>query len=219
MNILHQIYFDLGKGKTLRKISDFALCYDKTEVFCKNNNIQHKLWTEKDVEDLLIDYPEYLDLYESFRYPIQKIDFARILILYRYGGMYSDLDIFPFPNDNIDHLFEKEFWISCWWENPKPYNALLGSKANNPLLKEIITHMKESVESKSKMKIYDTWTARYVFQTTGHHCIHRVLKRNKLDKNYLPIVSVWNNLKEISVCVPDNKALFMDYSSSVWYEK
>ena len=51
MNILHQIYFDLGKGKTLRKISDFALCYDKTEVFCKNNNIQHKLWTEKDVED------------------------------------------------------------------------------------------------------------------------------------------------------------------------
>jgi inositol phosphorylceramide mannosyltransferase catalytic subunit len=38
-------------------------------------------------------YPEYLEVYEAFRYPIQKYDFFRYLALHFYGGFYFDLDV------------------------------------------------------------------------------------------------------------------------------
>jgi mannosyltransferase OCH1-like enzyme len=215
--VIHQVFFDLGKGK-LRQIPDFCFSYDKTHVYCEKNNIDHELWDEKSFLELLECYPEYKDLFENFRFGIQKVDFARYLILYDRGGIYVDLDIFPFPNDTIDHLFEKDFWISRWWDSHLPYQALLGSASKTTLMKEILDHCKFSYEEKSKIEIYNTWKARFIFHTTGHHMMQRVLKKNNLHKDYLPIVSVFNNWKDICVCVPDNKALFYDHSASLWYE-
>jgi mannosyltransferase OCH1-like enzyme len=215
--VIHQVFFDLGKGK-LRQIPDFCISYDKTHSYCEQNNIDHKLWNEESFEELLEGYPQYKDLYENFRYGIQKVDFARYLILYDCGGIYLDLDIHPFRQNNIDHLFEKEFWVSRWWDSNLPYNALLASAPNSEVMKEILEHCDWSYKEKSKIKIYDTWKARFVFQTTGHYMIHRVLKKRKLQNDYLPIVSVFNNAKNICVCVPDNKALFYDSSASLWFD-
>tara|TARA_R110000803_G_scaffold3369_1_gene11394 strand:+ start:801 stop:1457 length:657 start_codon:yes stop_codon:yes gene_type:complete len=217
MSVIHQIFINMGKGE-LKQIPDFQWPHEKTKVFCLENDIQNILWSKKDIEDLLEDYPEYKEFYYGMRYDIQRVDFARLLILYHHGGIYLDLDVRPFPKEgkNIKELFEKEIFIARWWDSHLPYNAILGCHKGNPLMKEALNHCVESCEQKSKMEIYNKWTARFVFQTTGHYMLHRVFK-NKVD--YLPIVSVYNEIKKICNCVPNNEALFYDMSASIWYEK
>lgn len=60
---------------------------------------EYKLWTDADNRNLIeSDFPEYLALYDSYKYPIQRADFARYFILYKHGGLYSDLDLYPTTN-------------------------------------------------------------------------------------------------------------------------
>jgi hypothetical protein len=47
---------------------------------------------EKD-EFVCREFPQYLDVYKSFRFPIQRYDFFRYLALHFYGGFYFDLDV------------------------------------------------------------------------------------------------------------------------------
>ena len=56
----------------------------------------YKLWTDADVIDLLTQHDLWLlPQYQSYPYDIQRADLARLLILYHEGGMYVDLDGFP----------------------------------------------------------------------------------------------------------------------------
>lgn len=212
---IHQIFFNIGKGE-LNEIPGFNWTHQKTKLYCDQNNIKNILWSRDDVEDLLEDYPEYKELYDNFRYDIQRIDFARLLILYHHGGLYLDLDVQPFEHVNLDEIFEKDFFIARWWTSHLPYNAIISSKPKNKLMLSILKEVERSYEEKSKMKIYETRTARFVFHTTGHYAIHRAIK-GKVE--YSPVVSVYNPQKKICDCVPDKKALFFDGSASVWYEK
>src|SRR4029077_5740316 len=48
-------------------------------------------------------FPEYLDIYLSFPYPIQRADCIRYMYLYIHGGIYMDLDYEVL--EPLDHLF------------------------------------------------------------------------------------------------------------------
>jgi len=53
----------------------------------------HVLWTDEDNELLVRTwFPQYLDSYLWLPLIIQKTDFVRLMYLYRYGGIYADLD-------------------------------------------------------------------------------------------------------------------------------
>lgn len=39
------------------------------------------------------EFPQHLQTFESFPYPIQRFDFFRYLAVYRFGGFYFDLDV------------------------------------------------------------------------------------------------------------------------------
>lgn len=53
----------------------------------------HVLWTDED-NDLLVStwFPQYLSSYQWLPLVIQKTDFVRLMYLYRYGGIYADMD-------------------------------------------------------------------------------------------------------------------------------
>ena len=53
----------------------------------------HVLWTDED-NDLLVKtwFPEFLSSYKWLPLVIQKTDFVRLMYLYRYGGIYADMD-------------------------------------------------------------------------------------------------------------------------------
>ena len=141
----HQIFFNIGKGE-LHEIPAFYDCYKKNKAYCKKHNIKYKLWSRKQV-DALLDKPknkEYKKLYKAFDQDIMRIDFGRYLILWNFGGIYVDLDIFAIPTKSIKPLFEKDFFFVRWHDSKLPYNAILGTQKDNPLYKEILDHCKES---------------------------------------------------------------------------
>jgi inositol phosphorylceramide mannosyltransferase catalytic subunit len=39
------------------------------------------------------EFPQYLEVFDSFPFPIQRYDFFRYLAVYHYGGFYFDLDV------------------------------------------------------------------------------------------------------------------------------
>jgi len=45
--------------------------------------------------------PEYLNDYDNFTSVIERVDFARYALLYKYGGIYADMDILPFKKMNV----------------------------------------------------------------------------------------------------------------------
>lgn len=54
---------------------------------------EYKLWTDIDNENLIkCDYPEFYDFYSSLS-KIEKCDFIRPLYIFKYGGVYLDIDI------------------------------------------------------------------------------------------------------------------------------
>ena len=101
------------------------------------------------------------------------------------------------------------------WSYTLPYNAILGTKKNNHLYLDILDHCKESYYEKKKNKIYKQWKARFVFQTTGHFMLQRVLKKHKI-KDFLDILKIYAKDGRV---VSGKNPLFEDTSSSIWYDK
>jgi mannosyltransferase OCH1-like enzyme len=59
-----------------------------------NPSWEYRLWTDADNDALVRDeFPSLLDLYRSLPRAIHRADFARVLYLWRFGGLYVDLDI------------------------------------------------------------------------------------------------------------------------------
>ena len=58
-------------------------------------------------------FPEFLMIYQSFKYDVQRWDAIRYMILYHYGGVYADLDSECFRSidsivENYDVFFVQE---------------------------------------------------------------------------------------------------------------
>ena len=83
-------------------------------------NYTYILWTDDD-NRLLVQkfYPWFLPAYDMFPRKIMRIDIVRCIYLYRYGGLYADLDVIPIKNH--DSIY-KEY---------NSYSVLLGSLSND----------------------------------------------------------------------------------------
>lgn len=221
--IIHQVYGMFDDGIPLKDIPVFYENVKKTRAFCKKNNIQHKLWNLKQANNLIQKhFKQYTQLWNDFKVPIQKADFIRYCILYKYGGIYIDCDIHPIDKSNthINKLFQKDFFFVTWDDDKKfkPYNAVLGTKKNNPLYEDILKHCQESFYEKSKNDIYKKWKGRYIFHTTGHYMLLRVLKKNNVyNKKYiLNIMKVYHS--KSNRIIQGSNPIFEDSNASTWFE-
>ena len=218
--MIHQVYGIFNDGIKLEDIPIYKQNVDETILFCQKHNLKHKLWNLHDCEQLIKnDFPEYLQLWNDYRYPIQRADFIRYCILYKHGGLYVDCDIRPVKN--LDNVFNEPIYF-VYWNNDKkklPYNAILASHQNNKLMLEIIKQCQIDFYEKCKIKTYETWKGRFVFQTTGHSMLERVIKKNNInkDKYFHDVLYVRNFDKgyDVGDC---NNALFYDANASVWYD-
>jgi len=205
-NLFHYIFFDLGKGK---KFEDFPI-FINTLKKCKeiNNNFNIKVWNEKEIDEIIKKY-DFYGIYKNFKYPVQRVDFAKYLILYELGGIYTDLDLEPLkdctPLLNNSVIFSKS-----------PYepiqNNCIGTEKGNPLFFNLMKYSIKQYEEKILNKIYETWKGRFVLQTTGPRMMTRFLKQYK-DLPSLDITSVPE--KEYTAKNP----YFKDYCTKTWMEK
>ena len=212
---IHQIFIQFKDGKPMIDIPVFMKQTTLTQDYCKKNGIDYQLWDKEAINELLHDkYPEWIDFYENFRHEIQQVDFIRYLILYDQGGVYVDCDVAPI-GDMSDLFKMNEFFVK-WNDDKKqlPYNAVLGSVPKSKLYEDIFKQIKHDYEQKSKIKTYDTWVGRFVFQTTGHHMLNRVLKSYP-DVKKLDILKI--NSKQGTV-IQGDIPIFEDFNISSWFK-
>jgi len=59
-------------------------------------------WTDGILNEFLSRfYPQHKQRYNQLQYNIQRADYARVLLLYHYGGIYLDLDLVPTKKINF----------------------------------------------------------------------------------------------------------------------
>ncbi|XP_052243098.1 uncharacterized protein LOC127853019 isoform X1 [Dreissena polymorpha] len=87
---IHQVYYPQDGS------SELPVRLQKTQRSCRvqNPDYAYTLWDEQRVLKLINeDYPELLNLYLSYEKWIWRVDMARYLFIYHYGGFYLDMDM------------------------------------------------------------------------------------------------------------------------------
>jgi hypothetical protein len=92
--VIHQIWFQ-GSPNLPEKYRKFQQTWKETTGF------KYEFWDAERIESLLVYDNKWKETYHSFPTMIQKIDFAKYLILFVHGGIYVDMDAFAFPDTNV----------------------------------------------------------------------------------------------------------------------
>ena len=191
--LIHQIWY---QSKTipeqLKKYSDSW----------KRNHPEYKyiLWNKETIEPEIKKLnKKFQDTYFNYQYDIQRIDFAKIVILKNYGGIYSDLDLLSIRNISTLLNRGQSFYISKEKKN-QIGNAIIASTSHNYILNIILDeyYVKSLIHYKNLNKLH------IVLNTTGPISITRIFKKynifnsKKVDYNtfrFYPIEWKHKNLK------------------------
>ena len=150
----------------------------------------HPTWTMVLFDDrenrqfVALYYPEWLSLYDSLPYNIQRVDMIRYLWMYHVGGVYMDLDmetLRPLPDflNRYTSLSDTSL-VLLGEENQQHHdgtsrvgNAILISTPHHPfwmaVIAEINTRMKQTNNS-------NNGDVRSAWSTTGPHMLHDVFQ-------------------------------------------
>jgi inositol phosphorylceramide mannosyltransferase catalytic subunit len=160
-----------------------------------NPDFEYLYFSDKDVVDFISNqFPEYRNIFYSFRFNIQRIDFFRYLAIYHYGGFYFDLDfflcenltelignscVFTFERIGINQYLKRQFKIH--WDIG---NYAFGAAPNHPFIRAIIDNcVKSQVEPEwlnVMLKSIPSIFRRdaYVLCTTGPGLVTRTYAEN-----------------------------------------
>src|SRR6185312_12400220 len=59
----------------------------------KNPEYKYRFFDDQDIQNFLqIHFPDYYEAYNTIKFGSSKADLWRYLIIYKYGGVYADLD-------------------------------------------------------------------------------------------------------------------------------
>ena len=175
-----------------------------------NPEFNYILWCEDNIKNLVRKYyREYYNFFLKMTF-IQKIDFAKIIIIHFYGGIYLDCDIKPIkpiislisnlPSNRLiiseaaklnyfeNNILEKIFKIP---NSIKINNGVLISSRNNKLLLKLCNEIILRINNKNIgiINYFLTNNSQIdTMRTTGPACITSFVNEN-LDKNKIIIIN------------------------------
>ncbi|KAH9864446.1 hypothetical protein J1614_010380 [Plenodomus biglobosus] len=132
-----------------------------------NPDYEIRMWNATSAREFLeADYAWFIPTYDSYKYPIQKIDALKYFALYHYGGVYMDLDIAC--RRALDPLLD----FPAWFPEASPLgvnNDLMASAARHPILKRMTERL---------IAYNRNWLFPYItiFWTTGPHFTSDILE-------------------------------------------
>jgi hypothetical protein len=143
-----------------------SLCLETVDKHCSNDFNIVRL-NQNNIKDYLPElndesFKKYIDNINNLIIP-QKVDIYRIMLLYKYGGMYIDTDIIVLQNPIkiLDKLNEFDFigfgctGEICKYGYGKPSNWLLISKSHTILMKNILDKLLNKMKSSNKFEYHD----------------------------------------------------------------
>lgn len=179
--IIHQVWFGLIPNKRAAKKT-----YEKMKLYrdswkIKNPNWRHIEWNNDMCYQLVKNiFPEHIEMYKKYTYEIQRCDFVRYLILFRYGGVYADMDYYC--NRPFDEALEKYTNDIYFVQSPNSIgtytdhisNSLMYSKAGHPFWKKVFIELEVH---KDPPYFYSKHLA--VMFTTGPAILNRIYSKYK----------------------------------------
>jgi hypothetical protein len=137
---------------------------------------EYRFWSDAESRPFVeANCPEFLGVYDSLSYPVQRSDVLRYLLLHRVGGVYADMDVECLRP--IDSLLEKggalvvmEPGAHAAERGIRPYlsNAFIASTPRHPMMGTLLQTLTE--ESTRAV------THRDVLETTGPNRFDRACR-------------------------------------------
>jgi len=196
--IIHQIWYQ-GYDKLPEKYHPMQQSWKEIHP-----HWEYYLWDQKKIEQLIEEsYPDVYETYTKLPRMIQKIDFAKYIILHKYGGVYVDMDMKSLKC--LDDLFEKypdkdlfaaeldigctsKWCLSIWVATESKYvngplynNAFFACIPEHKFWKDVINE----VSHNRHRKWYQTFT-QHLLNSTGPMMITHVLRSKNHDFQSLP---------------------------------
>jgi mannosyltransferase OCH1-like enzyme len=134
---------------------------------------KYMMWNDEDLDNLIKnDFSWFYEIYKSYKNNIQRIDIARYFILYKYGGIYADMDYICMKNFyNMLPSNKVSISESPYKNNENLQNALMASNVNNIFWIKLIDEA--IIRNSDKERDND------VLGTTGPVLISDVYNNNK----------------------------------------
>lgn len=152
---LHQTW----KSEMMRE--DYVASFDNWSKL--HPGFTHVLWTDDD-NDLLVTtcFPELLPSYQWLPLIIQKTDFVRLMYLYRYGGIYADMDYIAYqaippclPSLCGFMAVESPFSL-----NECMQNSLMVSSPEHPVVLEALNIINQTIIDLRERKKYKNFNLK-----------------------------------------------------------
>ncbi len=158
------------------------------KVKALNPEWTYKLWTDKDNDDFVKkEYPEFYQTFTGFSRNIMRADVIRYLIMYKFGGVYLDLDYevlkpFDFRKENI--VLPMAISVNNGDSENMLGNFFLASVPGHQFWKDVISDLKNNPP------VVTDYTQ--VIETTGPGLLTRIYYNNTYNDVYTPDTIVYN---------------------------
>lgn len=176
--IIHQIWFGIIPNKTEAAKALKSLQKYHNSWKNKNPTWLHVIWNFDQCRSLVKKhYPQHLELYDGYKYHIQRCDVVRYFMLHRYGGLYADMDYYC--NRDWDTVTAKYMDTLYLVETPnKLYNdihisnSLMYSKSGHKFWSKLFIEL----ELSKRTPLYYSRHLTIMF-TTGPGILNRVFEK------------------------------------------
>jgi mannosyltransferase OCH1-like enzyme len=175
------------------------------------------LWDKKKSRELIkTHFDWFLGIYDNYPYPIQRADAIRYFILYKYGGIYCDIDLEPVKK--ISTLLEKYRSKQCiLYRSPNSdmlTNDFMISKPKNIFWKKVWHQLILNCNFSSVSKHLT------IMNSTGPLLIDYAYDNFSLKKKYVYIIDAkYINNCDIATPKParNKGAYFKRYDGNSWH--
>lgn len=107
------------------------ICHQSWKKNFLSTEFKHILWNDEDINNLIKNkFPRYWYFYNQLPYHIMQIDFAKICILFEYGGIYADMDFYCYDNF-YNELTEDTYIVGSKASGEIVQNSLMCSSKQN----------------------------------------------------------------------------------------
>jgi mannosyltransferase OCH1-like enzyme len=141
---------------------------------CKNKHKEynHIIWSHEMMENFVkTEYSDFYDVYMAYPYDIQRCDAFRYLVLYKYGGIYLDMDIIC--KKKLDSILEYDIVLIKSLNVESFYaNAFFMVIPNHPFIKFCVDNLPNYVNS-----YYYFGKHWHVMNSTGSHFLTNMVKK------------------------------------------
>ena len=117
---IHQIWY-----QGLEAIPEKYRLYSNT--WRLESDFEYVFWDKSKIENLINCFPKFWSVYDSFPTMIEKIDYAKYVILYVLGGIYIDMDVFSVNSlKRFFDVYDDRDFIA--FEHNTPFFAMVSNK-------------------------------------------------------------------------------------------